>query len=563
LLLAAGADPGSRDDAVKCTARAFGICIPASWGNARLVRERLEQDRSLASIFEGRGTPLHEAARQGHSEIVALLLEAGADPSVRDADGNAPADLAREKEHTSFLPRLDPNSVVDAFLDAAVPGPESDHKSGALESAEKILAADPWLVRSSIFAACAAGDTNAVARLLAADRSLARTSGGPRNWPALCYLTFSRFLRDQKKRASDFVKCAKLLLDAGADPNSSWPAAGDPTSRETALYGAAGIANCAPLTKLLLDAGADVNDHESLYHGSEFADSAALRVLLEARPDPKWVSYNLCHKMDMEDPAGVKLFIQHGADVNVLLDRGLFKGSRPLHFAIYRRRSLRIFRLLVKAGADPNLADADGVTPYQLARKMGMNNVAGLLKSKGAVDNLDPKTEFLAALSSGDGKRTSATLRRDPSLKSGLTDHDHKLLVDAAESGNPSAVRLMLEMGFPITTRCTSYGGWDAAALDLAAWHGHAPVVRLLLKRGADPTLKHGYGGDALGAAIHGANHAGHHRGLAAIRALAKVTGDTRLERAIEYAKTEPNQKATKLLEQLLQARRVNKGSSE
>ena len=572
-LLAAGADPLLQDNAVKCTPRAFGICIPANWGIERIVRHQLAQDPSLANIPGGRGTPLHEAARGGHPEIIKLLLAAWADPRIKDPEGKTPADIAKEKGHAAALEllqqRVHPNppaddaaysnrlhpSHHDPFLDAAVPRPDSDHKSGSLEPARKLLAEHPEIARSSIFAACACGDEKAVAQLLASDRSLASASGGPRNWPALCYLTFSRFLRDQKKRATEFVKCAKLLLDAGADPNSSWPSPTDPTYSESALYGAAGIANCAPLTKLLLDAGADVNDGEALYHASEFAYNAALRVLLQAKPRRDWISYNLCHKMDMEDPAGVKLFIKHGADVNVLIDRGLFKGSRPLHFAIYRRRSLKIFRLLLQAGADPNLADSKGVTPYQLARKLGLNPVANLLKSKGATTDLDPGTAFLAALSSGDRKTVSAILKHDPALKDGLTEPDFKLLVDAGESGNVSAVRLMLDTGFPITTRGTSYGGWDATALDYAAWRGHTPVVKLLLKRGADPTAKHGYGGDALGAAIHGFNHAEHSRGPGAVKALATVATDKRLEKAIEYARSESDHKVSAVLEQVRRAR--------
>jgi ankyrin repeat protein len=566
LLRAAGANPSSLDHAFKCTPRAFGICVPANWGISRLVSERLREDPSLASIFEGRGTPLHEAARGGQRAIVELLLGAGADPSLRDKDGKTTLELAQDNEHTevaevlrSSIPMRD--EVLSTFLDAAVPRPDSHHKSGSLQPAKKVLAEYPGLVDSSIFAAVTAGDLKVTQRLLAKDPSLASATGGVRNWPALCYLTFSRFLRDEKKRAAQFVKCAKLLLAAGADPNSSWPAPGDPTYRETALYGAAGVANCAPLTKLLIEAGADVDDHEPLYHASEFNDNAALRVLLKAKPDPKWVSYNLCHKMDMEDPAGVRLFIKHGADVNVLLENGLFKGSRPLHFAIYRRRSLTVFRLLLGAGADPNLADTKGVTPYQLARKLGLNSVAKLLRSKGGVDDLDTRAEFVAALSSGDRKTAEAMLRDNPGLKESLTESDHKLLVDAAEAGNAEGVRLMLDIGFPIGVRGAGYGGWDASALDYAAWLGHAPIVRLLLKRGADPTVKHGYGGDALAAAIHGASHSGHNRGLAAVKALAIVAGDERLERAVEGAKTEPNRKVVAMLERLLRARGA-KGSS-
>ena len=94
LLQNAGADPGARDGVLKCTPRAFAICAPANWGFTAKVRQRLADDRSLANIMEGRGTPLHEAAREGHLEIVKLLIENGAEASVRDADGKTPRDLA-------------------------------------------------------------------------------------------------------------------------------------------------------------------------------------------------------------------------------------------------------------------------------------------------------------------------------------------------------------------------------------------------------------------------------------------------------------------------------------
>lgn len=44
--------------------------------------------------MEGRGAPLHEAAREGHLEIVKLLIEHGADINTRDTDGKTPRDLA-------------------------------------------------------------------------------------------------------------------------------------------------------------------------------------------------------------------------------------------------------------------------------------------------------------------------------------------------------------------------------------------------------------------------------------------------------------------------------------
>ena len=101
LLLRAGADPTLRDSFLQCTPRAFGICLPASWGWTAKVRQHLAGDRALAGILEGRGAPLHEAAWEGHAEIVDLLLESGADPRQRDGDGKTPRDLALERPDRS------------------------------------------------------------------------------------------------------------------------------------------------------------------------------------------------------------------------------------------------------------------------------------------------------------------------------------------------------------------------------------------------------------------------------------------------------------------------------
>jgi ankyrin repeat protein len=40
---------------------------------------------------------LHEATSEGYVDIVRLLLEYGADPTVKDKDGRTPLDLARMK----------------------------------------------------------------------------------------------------------------------------------------------------------------------------------------------------------------------------------------------------------------------------------------------------------------------------------------------------------------------------------------------------------------------------------------------------------------------------------
>jgi ankyrin repeat protein len=97
LLVRHGADATLRDPVLGCTPDAFGICTAASWGWVSKVRQRLAEDRSLVNAVSARGGPLHEAAWAGALEAAKVLLEAGADPGRRSAEGKTPLDLARER----------------------------------------------------------------------------------------------------------------------------------------------------------------------------------------------------------------------------------------------------------------------------------------------------------------------------------------------------------------------------------------------------------------------------------------------------------------------------------
>lgn len=110
LLLQAGADPTARDDEYDCTPRAFGICVAASWGFEGIFERVLRMDPKVINILEGRGTPLHEAARAGNAAIVDALLAAGADPSIHDAEGRTALDLARLGNYEGIVRILESES---------------------------------------------------------------------------------------------------------------------------------------------------------------------------------------------------------------------------------------------------------------------------------------------------------------------------------------------------------------------------------------------------------------------------------------------------------------------
>lgn len=76
-----------------------------------------EPNRREAVGVRAGDTPLHYAARLGAAEVAAMLLESGADPSIRDADGTTAVELASMHGIESTVHQL----LVDAQMLAGDP----------------------------------------------------------------------------------------------------------------------------------------------------------------------------------------------------------------------------------------------------------------------------------------------------------------------------------------------------------------------------------------------------------------------------------------------------------
>src|SRR5262245_18173409 len=364
---------------------------------------------------------------------------------------------------------------------------------GDMRRASQLLAAEPALERFDLYTACACGAAEHVARLLDRDGSLARTAGGPLDREPILYACFSRFLRMEARRAEGIVHIVGILLDHGADVNAHFTVVEEgETWTQAPLYGAAGIANHAGLTRGLLAAGAVVNEGhpepggeiragsyglEALYHSSEFADVTCLRLLLEARPPlhAKRVSYCLARMVDFENPAGVELYLRHGADPDFRIP--WMHDRTHLHRAVVYGRSLAIVRSLVEAGGDPNARDDLGLTPLRSAVRNGREDVAGLLLGAGADE---------------------ASLTADDRTRDGL---DPDVRGDAAGRNDVAETRRLLDSG----ADPNALGGLDETPpLHWAVWRGSAAAAEILVARGADIHQINRYDADALGTAIHG-----------------------------------------------------------
>ena len=365
------------------------------------------------------------------------------------------------------------------FLDLACLTYGND-STDRIDRAKRMLAHRPSLAAADAYTAAATGSVAALRRLLSEDSKRASRAGGPRKWPPLLYLCYSRVT--EELAGADAIGAARLLLDHGADPNAHfmWGR----TYRFTALTGAMGEGegglvsqpphpHAAALATLLLDAGADPNDAQGLYNTMFRPDNHWLHLLIDrgltARDRINWKTGNRVGTLDF--------LLGHAA---------------PRGFAD------RV-ELLLRHGADPRgRSYYDGRTHYDNALLNGFGDVAEMLQRAGAVPaEMGPEDRFRAACMNGDEAAARAALEAAPQSLS-----NPEPLRRAATLGNVAAVRCLLRLG--VDPNATANDG--TAALHHAAWNDQRGVAEVLVAYGARPLRDANHGSTPAG----WADHAGH-----------------------------------------------------
>jgi excisionase family DNA binding protein len=143
----------------------------------------------------------------------------------------------------------------------------------------------------------------------------------------------------------DHVELARLFIDSGA---------------KCSLHHAV---QCGHLAKArqLLSGGADVQERDDHYSGTPM--SAAI-----------WDDSVEMVQLPMEFSASPNEQepIWQGSD-------GAYGGDTPLHDAVYKG-SAKIVKLLLSHGADPDIPDARGVSPVELARRRDQTHLVKLME---------------------------------------------------------------------------------------------------------------------------------------------------------------------------------------
>ncbi len=153
----------------------------------------------------------------------------------------------------------------------------------------------------------------------------------------------------------DHVEVAQRLIDAGADVNAK-----DVTQQSAYLIATSEVGEDVSLLELALASGADINAKDS-YNGTGLIRAAhrgyveIIRSLLAA---------------------GIEIDHVNRLGWTALLEAIILGEGGEAH--------TEVVRTLVEAGADVDLADGDGVTPLEHARRSGYTEIAEILRAAGA-----------------------------------------------------------------------------------------------------------------------------------------------------------------------------------
>jgi uncharacterized protein len=242
----------------------------------------------------------------------------------------------------------------------------------------------------------------------------------------------------------------RKLIEHGADPNG----AGD--THELSVIGWAtcfGYAFHRDVAEYLLAHGA----HHTIFSAVAMGDTSAIReIIARSRTE-------LDRRMDQTN-----------------------RRRRPLHLAVIRDRADSLATLL-ELGAGTEATDEAGLTALDQAAFIGEAHLARQLIDAGA------RIHLPAAVALGRSDDIERLLREDPDcLRPG--GRWARLIIRAAEKSTGAVVETLIRTGASVHVRDDHRTAVDQThgftALHAAAFNGNTDAVRVLLRYGADPTVR-------------------------------------------------------------------------
>ncbi|XP_041972423.1 rabankyrin-5 [Aricia agestis] len=386
-------------------------------------------------------TPTSLALAEGHKNLIAPLIEGGADPNIRNGKGFTLLHQAIvDEDSRTAIYLLDHGADMNALTEAG-------------ETALQL--AIHCRLGLAVEALCVRG----------VDMGRLDANGVPPLWAAL---------------DSGQEEVASILVRNGADADCWGP--GPDGCVQTLLHKAIDE-NKESLATFLIRSGCDV---ECVRRAG--ADGAGADVCAD-----KHTPLHLCCTWGLTDV--IQTLLEHGANIN----SKDAEGKTPLHIAIENQHAGIISLLLSQPGIDLSARDNKGVSPFAAALTARNNKAAQAIleRNPSAAEQVDKKgRNFLhVAIQTNDVESVMFLLSVEVDVNSRVQDATlAPPLHLAAAGGNELLLRSLLLAG----ARPNDRDAYKRTALHVAAGGGHAAIVSALLSSGAECGAVDAAGDNAL-----------------------------------------------------------------
>ena len=529
-----------------------------------IIRTIIYNGAYVNAANEKNVTTLMLASKEGNVDAIKVLISAGADRTIKDANGDtwihyAFGGYGGKEVLQSIIDRgADVNATNKKNCTALMLASEKGNVDGlnvllsaGANTTVKDVVGNTWL-HYAIYGAC---NKDIVQSII--DQGADVNAANNENATALMLAS--------KKGSVDAIN---VLISAGADQTI------EDANGNTWIHYAFGGDGNKDVLQSIIDLGADVNatnkeNATALMLASEKGNVDGLTVLLSAGANTTledavgntWIHYAIygdCSKEILQsiidlgadvnaknnkNTTALMLAIEKGnaAATNVLLSAGANTlenavGSTWMHYAIHEDLSKEVLQLIIDLGADVNATNHENATALMLAIEKGNADVINILINAGAsmaVENAVGNTWIHYAVSGDcDMEVLQSVIHRGADVNATNKQNVTALML-ASQMGNLDAMNVLLSAGANHTTANANGDTWihyaiygdcskevlqliidegadvnatnneNVTALMLASKKGNINAMNVLITAGADQTIEDADGNQWIHCAVH------------------------------------------------------------